>query len=84
MTGSMTTSIRLSQEVRQQLNQASQFLHRGKNWIINEALKKYLLSLNQLSLASEARRQSLLSSKTRNEEEEKIWEDNIDTTDWKY
>ena len=83
MASSMTTSIRLSQEVRQQLTQASEFLHRGKNWIINEALKKYLLNLNQLNLSSEAKRQSLLAGKMRNYEEEKLWEDNIDTTGWK-
>jgi predicted DNA-binding protein len=37
----ITTSIRLSPELRNQLEEAASSLHRGKNWIITKALEDF-------------------------------------------
>lgn len=76
----ITTSIRLTPQVRRQLEQASHTLHRGKNWIINHALEMYLKKLSYQLLAEEARRQSLLASKVTKEQD--AWEENSDQTGW--
>lgn len=81
MAHNMTTSIRLSPPLREQLEQASHALHRGKNWIITKALEEYLGKLNQKALLQEAQRQSLLASQTSGTED-KEWEQNMDTTGW--
>lgn len=73
-----TTSIRLPAELSEQLEQASQTLHRGKNWIIKEAVQEYLIKHGHAVLAEEARRQSILASQSDNE---KPWED-TDTSGW--
>ena len=78
----VTTSIRLSPELRKQLEHAARTLHRGKSWIIIHALESYLEKLQLTLLADEARRQSLLIAAQDDEEENKIWEDNADTTGW--
>lgn len=75
------TSIRLKPEMRQQLEYVSKELHRGKNWIINQALQNYLSALNSQMLVKEAKRQSLLASHAQNHDEIS-WEENSDTTDW--
>ena len=84
MTRSRTTSIRLSPELRAELERAAHQLHRGKNWIIVHALQAYLAKLQFDLLADEARRQSLLVSKMSKAEREEAedWEDLTDTADW--
>lgn len=78
---SIMTSIRLNYEIDEELEQAAQALHRKKNWLINEAIKNYLIQLKTSSLTKEARRQSILASK-KITAEEKLWEASADKTDW--
>lgn len=59
MNKSETTSIRLPPHLRQQLEQASHLLHRGKNWIIVQALQLYINQTLNTQLIEEARQQSL-------------------------
>jgi predicted transcriptional regulator len=75
-----TTSIRLSPALREQLEAASHTLHRGKNWIIAQALVEYLGRLEYSTLAKEAQRQSLLSNQA--DADIQIWQDNTDTSGW--
>jgi predicted DNA-binding protein len=82
MTTGVTTSIRLPQDLNNQLNQAKHLLHRGKNWIITQAVKRYLAELAPLNLSEEAKRQSLLASKISVIAEENLWEDNYENEDW--
>ncbi|MEI6790322.1 MAG: hypothetical protein WCK42_03975 [Myxococcaceae bacterium] len=77
---STTTSIRLPENLKLELETVSEQLHRGKNWIIAEALRIYLKSLRNPSLEIEARRQSLLVSQQ--EKSDTFWEDNADTQGW--
>lgn len=87
MAKGITTSIRLTPELRRQLDYVSHSLHRGKNWIIIQALQKFIQEFsrkNYTTFAEEAKRQSLLASQYEFNEDEKIWEDNIDTTGWQY
>lgn len=81
MKDNLVTSFRLKPEVKQQLEYVARVLHRRKNWIITQALQEYLNALNSQVLQEEARRQSLLASRAANQDE-KLWEDNHDTTDW--
>ena len=81
MKDNLVTSFRLKPEVKQQLEYVERVLHRRKNWIITQALQEYLNALNSQVLQEEARRQSLLASRAANQDE-KLWEDNHDTTDW--
>ena len=77
---SATTSIRLPENLKLELETVSAQLHRGKNWIIAEALRIYLKSLRNPSLEMEAKRQSLLVS--RQERPDTFWEDNADAQGW--
>jgi predicted DNA-binding protein len=75
-----TTSIRLPENLKLELDTVSGQLHRGKNWIITEALRIYLKSLRNPSWEIEAKRQSLLVSQ---EERLDIFlEDNADSQGW--
>lgn len=78
----ITTSIRLSPELRGELESAAQKLHRGKNWIISQALHEFLNKINQQDIKIEARKQSLLASKAEQVNEMEIWEQNADRTGW--
>lgn len=78
----ITTSVRLTPELRQQLDYLSHSLHRGKNWIVIQALQEFISKHNYTILAEEAKRQSLLASQHTINEEEEIWEENIDVTGW--
>jgi hypothetical protein len=80
MSKSMTTSIRLTQDLRNQLEHAAQLLHHGKNWVITQALQEYFSRTQIVELAKEARRQSLLVAKQETQDE--LWEDNQDTSGW--
>ncbi len=75
-----TTSIRLPPNLRSELEDASQKLHRGKNWLIIKALEGYLANLRKTSLKVEAHRQSLLASQMDGDTE--IWAENTDTSGW--
>ena len=77
---SSTTSIRLSDDLRVELEAVSQRLHRGKNWIISEAIRIYLQSFRNPFLEAEAKIQSLLV--TLKDKQDTIWEDNADTQGW--
>jgi predicted DNA-binding protein len=80
---STTTSIRLPDDLRAELETVSAQLHRGKNWIISEALRLYLAGFKNESLAAEARRQSLLAAqKERGAHSDTFWEDIADTEGW--
>lgn len=79
----VTTSIRLPQKLRIELDEAAHSLHRGKNWIITRALEEYLSKLDLTKLAKEAKQQSILASKAdKTDSENKLWEDNSDTSGW--
>jgi predicted transcriptional regulator len=82
MSKGITTSIRLTPELRQQLDYLSHTLHRGKNWIVVQALQEFINRNNYTILLEEAKRQSLLASQCEINEEEEIWEENTDTTGW--
>ncbi len=82
MARSETTSIRLSPHLRQQLEQASHLLHRGKNWIITQALEEYINQVLNLKLVEEARKQSLHASQA-DQLEEGGWEDEMDDSGWR-
>ncbi len=81
MNRSETTSIRLPSNLRQQLEQASHLLHRGKNWIIVQALQAYINQILDTQLIEEARRQSLLANQA-DQPEDTSWEDEMDDSAW--
>ena len=64
------------------LERTARHLKRGKNWILNRALEEYLNREDGEALSAEARRQSLLASSTKTEDE-RFWETHADTTGWK-
>lgn len=81
MARGITTSIRLDPDLRDQLEHAAQVMHRGKNWIIIHALQHYLSEIETVKLAKEAKRQSLLATRSDKKQDES-WEDLQDTTGW--
>ncbi len=82
MNKGITTSIRLTPELRQQLDYLSHSLHRGKNWIVIQALQEFINRHNYTILAEEAKRQSIIASQYKTNTDEEIWEENVDTTGW--
>jgi predicted DNA-binding protein len=81
MTKGITTSIRLELSLSKRLEKAAHNLHRGKNWLISEAVCKYLEQLENPNLVQEARKQSLLASKQKNKDTD-LWEINSDQEGW--
>jgi len=81
MTKSITTSIRLEVGLSKKLEKVAHDLHRGKNWLISEALRIYLEQLENQNLNLEARKQSLLVSKQKNLDSD-LWEVNSDDEGW--
>jgi predicted transcriptional regulator len=63
MPASTTTSIRLSKELKRELERKARSTRRGKSWVIKEALELYLLGSSHDALREEARKQSLAASK---------------------
>lgn len=59
---SITTSVRIEQQLARRLERAAVRLARGKNWIISRAIEEYLAKANHDSLAVEARRQSMAAA----------------------
>ena len=78
---SLTSSFRLPDELRTRLDRFVRQSKRRKNWIIVHALEDYLDRHEALSLAAEARRQSLLGSK-KPQADEDAWASVADTTGW--
>lgn len=70
---SSTSSFRIPNDLKASLEETAVRLNRGKNWIINQALREYLERHNEDWLRAEARRQSLLASKKKWKDEE-LWE----------
>ena len=83
MTKSITTSIRLEVGLSKKLEKVAHDLHRGKNWLISEALRIYLEQLENQNLNLEARKQSLLASKQKNLDSD-LWEVNSDDEGWDF
>jgi predicted DNA-binding protein len=81
MTKSITTSIRLEVSLSKKLEKVAHDLHRGKNWLISEALRIYLEQLENQNLNLEARKQSLLASKQKDLDSD-LWEVNSDDEGW--
>ena len=81
MIKSITTSIRLEVGLSKKLEKVAHDLHRGKNWLISEALRIYLEQLENQNLNLEARKQSLLASKQKNLDSD-LWEVNSDDEGW--
>lgn len=83
MLKSVTTSIRLELGLSKKLEKAAHNLHRGKNWLISEAIRRYLEQLENTTLVQEARKQSLLISNSKNTDDD-LWEANSDREGWNY
>jgi predicted DNA-binding protein len=81
MLKSVTTSIRLELGLSKKLEKAAHNSHRGKNWLISEAIRRYLEQLENTSLVQEARKQSLLVSNQKNIDDD-LWEANSDREGW--
>jgi predicted DNA-binding protein len=79
VSGSITTSIRLSPKIRRALELKAKQEKRGKNWIISRALENYLETDAQFDLAAEAQRQSRIVA----EEESIDWATDADLGQWK-
>ena len=70
---SVTSSYRIPKELNDQLESTARKFNKGKNWVINEALKHYLKQTNYEWLREEAKRQSIAASKIPWKDEE-FWE----------
>lgn len=81
MTKGNITSIRLEPSLSKRLEKAAHDLHRGKNWLINEAIRMYIKQLEHPNLVEEARQQSLLASKQK-KLDANLWEINADQEGW--
>ena len=77
----VTTSIRLSPELRERLERTASRLHRGKSWLITRALEEYLARRESGELREEARRQSELASAAA-WADETHWESDVDERGW--
>ena len=75
----VTSSFRMSQELRRRLEETARSLKMPKSRIIVQALEEHLQGTHRAALASEARRQSLLASA----EDEEFWEKQSDTSGWR-
>ncbi|MGH8248473.1 MAG: CopG family ribbon-helix-helix protein [Gammaproteobacteria bacterium] len=61
---SSTSSFRIPQRLKAQLERAARRLNKKKNWIINRALEEFLQRHSRADLRAEARRQSVMASRT--------------------
>ena len=77
---SVTSSFRMSKELRRELADAAARSGKRKNAIIIEALVKHLHAMERQSLAEEARRQSEVVSRN---EHDADWYGLADTSGWK-
>lgn len=79
MSGSITTSIRLSPKLRRALELKAKKEKRGKNWIISRALENYLEHDALFDLEAEAQRQSHIAA----QQESTDWATDADLCQWK-
>lgn len=70
---SSTSSYRIPDDLKQRLERTSQRMDKGKNWILTQALSEYLDRHDFEALRAEARRQSILASRTK-WKDEALWE----------
>lgn len=59
MTKSVITSIHLELSLDKRLDKAALNLHRSRNWLISEAIRKYLEQLENPNLAQETNKDGL-------------------------
>jgi predicted DNA-binding protein len=78
---STTSSFRIGDELRARFESAASQSGKGKNWILNQALREYLDRMREDSLAAEARRQSLLAC-GKTTPEERFWAARADDSGW--
>jgi predicted transcriptional regulator len=80
---STTSSFRIRDDLRIRFESAASQTGKGKNWILNQALREYLDRIREDSLAAEARRQSLLASgRSAPDGDAQYWADGADDRDW--
>jgi predicted DNA-binding protein len=80
---STTSSFRISDELRIRFESAAIQTGKGKNWILNQALREYLERMREDSLAAEARRQSLLAcGRSTPDGDARFWAARADDRDW--
>lgn len=72
--------IRLPQDLLNELYLAEQLLNKDRNWIISRALREYLRKAKVRDLREEARKQSILASRSGYDE---AWEENMDANGWR-
>jgi predicted transcriptional regulator len=77
----VTSSFRMSRDLRRRLEETARSLKKRKNWIIIEALEEYLQRKHRAALAAEARRQSLLV-RAAEHEDDNFWDQLADTNGW--
>jgi predicted DNA-binding protein len=77
---SRTSSFRLSDKLRERLDRFARRERRAKNSVIVRAIETYLDQHERRTLASEARRQSLLANAAGGDAE---WLDQADLSGWK-
>ncbi|MCW5976634.1 MAG: ribbon-helix-helix protein, CopG family [Bryobacteraceae bacterium] len=77
--GTSTSSFRIPDDLRARLEETARRLNKGKNWILNRALKEYLDRHSREGFLHEARRQSLEASR-REWKDEAFWERLSDET----
>ena len=78
---SVTSSIRISPQLRERLEETARHLQSGKNRIITQALEEYLDRVNRARFLEDARRQSILASAA--DADDEFWAQQADTTGWK-
>ncbi|MGA2185177.1 MAG: hypothetical protein ABSH47_19335 [Bryobacteraceae bacterium] len=79
---SVTSSIRISAELRARLDEAARQLQSGKNRIIIQALEEYLDKVSRQRFLDDARRQSILASVAGGDDDD-VWLKHADTSGWK-
>ena len=79
---SSTSSFRIPDHLRLRLEETARHLGKGKNWILNQALEEYLSGPGRGGLANEARRQSILASRT-GSADATFWAKRADSRGWR-
>ncbi len=81
--GTRTTSIRLDDNLAQQIEHVAAHMHMRKNGLIVRAIEEFLERHGEEWMRTEARRQSLRASRLNGHEECEAWERAIDDADWR-
>lgn len=80
MAQSVLTSVRLTVPLKQQLENTAAKLHRGRNWVILEALKEYM-DRHHTDFVEQVRQESLRAARQDHESQswdQELWEQNLD------